>query len=100
MRSIKSMAGLALAGLLLLLGLTAVQAASNGGYSANWWVVAGGGVAGSGGAYTLGGTTGQPAVGTVSGGAYTLAAGFWQGGAVISPNPLNKFQYIPRIDHN
>lgn len=35
----------------------------------------------SGGAYTLGGTLGQPDAGLMTGGDYALGGGFWGGGA-------------------
>ena len=37
----------------------------------------------AGGAYTLGGTVGQPDAGVLEGGAYTLAGGFWGGGSAV-----------------
>jgi hypothetical protein len=48
-------------------------------YDLPWWTVDGGGVSASaGGGYILSGTVGQPDAGArQSGGAYTLAGGFW-----------------------
>ncbi len=49
-----------------------------GGYDLTWNTIDSGGYMFSmGGAYSLGGTIGQPDAGTVSGGAYTLTGGFW-----------------------
>ncbi len=46
--------------------------------SINWFTVDSGGGALAGGAFTLGGTIGQPdAFGTLSGGAFTVIGGFW-----------------------
>lgn len=46
-------------------------------YSVDWFKIAGGGGLSSGGAYSLSGTVGQPDAGTLTGGNYTLAGGFW-----------------------
>jgi hypothetical protein len=48
-------------------------------YDLPWWTVDGGGISASaGGGYILSGTVGQPDAGArQSGGAYTLAGGFW-----------------------
>ena len=54
------------------------------GYDLTWSTIdAGGGVMNAtGGAYTLGGTAGQPDAGAaMSGGGFTLVGGFWGGGA-------------------
>ena len=73
---------------LVLLGATAVLAQTGGGpsapheatYSLTWSTVDGGGeMYSTGGAYTLGGTAGQPDAGILEGGGYTLAGGFWVG---------------------
>jgi hypothetical protein len=62
------------------LPLTIVLAHSGGGYNLEWNTFdAGGHTFSSGGGYTLGGTVGQPDAGTLSGGAYTLNGGFWNG---------------------
>lgn len=58
--------------------------ASHGSYHLDWWTVDGGGTAlleSSDRTYTLSGTAGQPDAGTLSGGDYTLAGGFWGGTA-------------------
>ena len=82
---------LLLAALLLLVPLALAQ--SGGGYDLSWWTVDGGGYTFStGGSYTLGGTIGQPDAGTLSGGSYTLAGGFW-GGAVAAP--AQRHLYLP-----
>ena len=59
-------------------------------YSLDWFTVDGGGVTNlTGGAYTLGGTFGQPDAGALSGGQITLNGGFWggvnTGGSVFIP---------------
>jgi opacity protein-like surface antigen len=50
-------------------------------YSINWYTVAGGGGSSSGtnggSIYSVSGTIGQPATATMSGGNYSLTAGFW-----------------------
>ncbi len=71
--------------LLLLLQASSQSASpaiaqSGGSYDLTWNTIDGGGAMFStGGAYSLGGTIGQPDAGTLSGGAYTLAGGFWNG---------------------
>jgi hypothetical protein len=50
-----------------------------------WFTIDGGGTtASTGGVYALGGTTGQPDAGLLTGGVYQLQGGFWLGGAVAS----------------
>ena len=74
---------LTMAGLLLpvslILGLAAPALAQSGGdYELTWSTVDGGGAMFSaGGAYSLGGTVGQPDAGVLEGGDYTLFGGFW-----------------------
>jgi len=82
------------AGLLLLAVLPAL-AQSGGGYDLTWNTVDGGGATFStGGGYTLGGTAGQPDAGLMEGGAYTLAGGFWPGGAAAPPESQ---VYVPLV---
>ena len=62
-----------------------------GGYDLSWNTVDGGGGTSSGGAYELSGTIGQPDAGTtMTGGAFTLAGGFWPGaGPAVNPCPAD-----------
>jgi hypothetical protein len=47
-------------------------------FDLTWNTIDGGGIMfATGGAYSLGGTIGQPDAGTMSGGSYTLNGGFW-----------------------
>jgi hypothetical protein len=50
-------------------------------YSINWYTIGGGGGSSSGtngtNSYTVSGTIGQPATGTMSGGVYSITGGFW-----------------------
>jgi len=71
-------------------------AQSGNGYDLSWWTVDGGGTTFStsaDGAYTLGGTIGQPDANVLQGGDYTLAGGFWTGGAIIERNSI----YLPLV---
>ncbi len=78
-------------GLLLLLALGMAFGSDNrqlanaqsGSYDLTWNTIDGGGVMNAtGGVYTLVGTIGQPDAGaTMTGGGFTLAGGFWGGGA-------------------
>jgi hypothetical protein len=75
-----------LAACLFLLLASAALAQSGGGYDLSWSTVdGGGGTQSSGGGYSLGGTAGQPDAGLLTGGDYTLAGGFWPGGALAVP---------------
>jgi hypothetical protein len=59
-----------------LLGLAQAQTGS--GYDLSWHTVDGGGTSSvTGGAYTLGGTIGQPDAAVQRGGVYELQGGFW-----------------------
>lgn len=69
-----------------------VPAQSGGGYELLWSTIEGGGATFStGGGYRLGGTVGQMDAGTLQGGAYHLAGGFWVGG--LSSSAI----YLPLI---
>jgi hypothetical protein len=63
----------------LLLAAAAQAAGQSGGpYDLSWWTLDGGGSTYStGGAYSLGGTAGQPDAGLQTGGRYALSGGFW-----------------------
>jgi len=67
-----------------LLGV--VSASALGGYTLDWWTVDGGGDRLTGGSYALQGTAGQPDAVALTGGGYTLAGGFWGGGAANEHN--------------
>ncbi len=70
--------------LIALLSLLAsiALAQSGGGYDLTWNTIDGGGYTFStGGGYSLGGTIGQADAGAMTGGAFTLAGGFWGGAA-------------------
>jgi hypothetical protein len=54
-------------------------AQTGGGYDLTWSTVDGGGGSSSGGEFTVDGTVGQHDAGTLSGGTYALAGGFWSG---------------------
>ncbi len=53
-------------------------------YSIDWSTIDGGGGTSTGGVYTVSGTIGQPDAGTMGGGQFTLAGGFWPGMVVPS----------------
>jgi hypothetical protein len=64
---------------LILLGVLLANApsvlAQN--FTVDWFTVDGGGGRSSGGGFTLSGTIGQPEVGTMSNGRFSLTGGFW-----------------------
>jgi hypothetical protein len=67
------------AGVLVAAFALPAAAQSGGGYDLSWNVIAGGGgkIRDGTGLYSVKGTIGQPAVGTMTGGAYSLTGGFW-----------------------
>jgi hypothetical protein len=80
--------------LVALLAGGAAWAVHQAGYDLSWWTVdAGGHTASSGGGYSLGGSAGQPDAGVLSDGGYTLAGGFWGGGALAAGRQL----YLPLV---
>ena len=73
-----------------------VRAQSGGGYNLTWHTIDNGGVAlSTDDGYQLGGTIGQPDAGVLSGGDYTLAGGFLEGGPVSKP-PAHHI-YLPLV---
>jgi len=69
----------AVACIVLLVSIPAL-ARSGAGFDLSWNTIEGGGITlSSGGAYTLAGTSGQADAGSMLGGSYTLAGGFWPG---------------------
>jgi hypothetical protein len=84
---------------LLALGATAVCAGVTADYTLQWWTVDAGGITfASGGNYSLGGTAGQADAGVLTGGAYTLAGGFWRGGAPVETPGFRV--YLPLVVRN
>ena len=63
-----------ISGAVLLLSALCTRAQS---YSIDWFTVDGGGGTSTGGVYSVNGSIGQPDAGTMSGGSYLLAGGFW-----------------------
>ncbi len=59
----------------MFLAATGAGPAQN--FSIDWHTIDGGGGTGTGGAYSVRGTIGQPDAGVMSGGNYTLTGGFW-----------------------
>jgi hypothetical protein len=78
--------------LLLALALPQIDASAvraQGGannYRVQWWTVDGGGGF-SGGSYSLHGSTGQPDAGTLTGGRFKVAGGFWSSSAEVKKAP-------------
>jgi len=67
------------------------------GYDLSWRTVDGGGITLSfGGGYSLGSAIGQPDAGSLSGGEYALAGGFWN----RSPPTSYSFLYLPLVNLN
>ncbi len=82
-------------GFVLILLLLAGTVAAQGDYDLSWWTVEGGGwTFSTGGDYSLGGAAGQPDAGLLNGEGYTLAGGFWPGGAVAAPGYII---YLPLV---
>ncbi len=71
---------------ILLITLVITGAVAFAQYSVNWFKIAGGGGASSGGNYALRGTIGQAdAGGTLKGGTFALAGGFWAAALIQEP---------------
>jgi hypothetical protein len=68
-------------------------------YNLNWASIDGGGGVATGGLYAVSSTVGQPDAGTMSGGNYRLAGGFW-GVAVAVQTPGAPFLTITRNPAN
>ena len=75
---------IALVATVLLAGAALAVAATNAGYTLDWFTVDGGGGTATGGNYSVNGTIGQPDAGTLTGGGYTVQGGFWGGLAASS----------------
>jgi hypothetical protein len=90
---------LLLALVLTLLVTTIALAQSGGTYNLEWNTFDGGGVTFStGGAYSVGGTAGQPDAGSMSGGSYALSGGFWL--ANTSPTAAYLVSFSARVNEN
>jgi hypothetical protein len=81
----------ALVALAVLSRPPAALARSGGPYELSWSTLDGGGsTSTSGGRYELAGTIGQSDAGRLEGGGYSLAGGFWSGGAAVEvPIPVS-----------
>jgi hypothetical protein len=88
---------MAIATLIAVSGLARAQ--SGGNYELTWYTVDNGGITFStGNEYQLGDTIGQPDAGVLIGEDYTLAGGFWQGGAAYKPTEYHI--YLPLVMRN
>ncbi|MEO5721447.1 MAG: dockerin type I domain-containing protein [Chthoniobacterales bacterium] len=86
---------------LLLLAIVPQAIAQTGGvYDLSWHTNDGGGsTSAAGGAYSLGGTIGQPDAGAASGGAYALTGGFWGIANLPPPTPPTPSAVVSRKLH-
>ncbi len=76
---------------LLIITVSIAAAQSGGGYGLTWNTIDNGGGESNGSSYTLVGTIGQPDAGTLSGGGFTLAGGFW------AASPSQYAVYLPLV---
>lgn len=84
--------------LVLIVYLVAPQSASSqtdNPYELTGSISAGGVV--SGGNYEVGVALGQPNAGEASGGGYTVGGGFFGGGQVRQPQPIQQLVYLPLL---
>ena len=87
--------------LLLLAVVPQVIALDGASYDLSWHTNDGGGTtSATGGAYSLGGTIGQPDAGASSGGAYALTGGFWGIANLPPPAAPIPSQVVSRKLHN
>jgi hypothetical protein len=78
-------------GVLTALSCSSTGLAQSTDFSITWSTIDGGGSTSTGGVYTVSGTIGQPDAGTMLGGTYQLAGGFW--GVLQTPDaPLLKIR--------
>ena len=86
---------LSLLGLALLLtSAPALAQEITAAFDISWWTADGGGGSSAGGDYSVDGTLGQPDAGTLTGGGYTIAGGFWDAAADL-PIPWGGRIYLP-----
>lgn len=72
------------------------RGASGGGYDLRWNTTDGGSwTFSAGGSFSLGGSSGQPDAGLMTGAPYVLQGGFWFGGLIPSPVELSAFEAVP-----
>ncbi len=64
-------------------------------YQLDWWTVDSGGGSSHSGIYSMSGTIGHPDAGSLSGGEFTLAGGFWSG--AVSVPPVREL-YLPLVN--
>ena len=67
---------------LLIVSIAFAQTGS--GYDLTWSTIDGGGGTATGSDYAVAGTFGQPDAGVMSGNAYTLSGGFWNGPTILA----------------
>lgn len=93
-----TLCGLLLALALMMAGTSAVLAQAGGAFALAWSVVSAGGGTMTGGVYSLTGSVGQVAAGSVAtGGPYSLSSGVW--GGATTPGEVNDpvRVYLPHI---
>ena len=67
--------------LVIVIAAAAVTSPAWAVYDLSWFTIDGGGGASAAGGYAIVGVAGQPDAGLMAGGVYSLAGGFWSGGA-------------------
>ena len=77
----------------LTIGMT-IEAQTGGNFDLGWFTIDGGGTRSSGGDFALNGTTGQTDTGSLTGGSFSLAGGFWKGASTI---PRSAEAYLPIV---
>lgn len=81
--------------LILLVGASLASAQTMDGYTITWWTTSGGGGTSEAAGYSLNGIIGQPAVGEMSGGGYTVTSGYLSG---VVTQPAQPYQaYLPMV---
>ena len=90
-------AGTIVTAIAMLVSASTTLAQTGGGYDLTWSTIDGRGATSSTrSGYDLGGTVGQPDAGLLRGGGYTLAGGFWIGGALAMEYGV----YLPLVLRN
>ncbi len=98
MRRPTALIPLLLCALTLACAASRANAQSGGAYNLEWNTLSGGGQTfATGGAYSLGATTGQPDAGALAGGSYALSGGFWAGSPVPTTGVDPSVDPRPRV---
>lgn len=94
------LAGIIVLLLVFLLSFWPATAIMSSGYTITSWTTSGGGGTSTAAGYSLTGVIGQPAVGEMSGGGFTVSSGYLSGVVSQPAQPAQPYQaYLPMVKH-